>query len=353
MASGIAVGSSFVRASSLNESRNTLSTGYARLDGLTNGLKGGQLYLFYGASAFIDELVHRLVVRASVEGKVAYMNNTNYYREKTLLKADLLALHSKREGVEPSAVLDSVYFAAAYSEFRQPKATGALERIIVSEPSTRVILVHNVSAFLEGNEKNRLNVAEGISRSISALWHLAMERDLIMVVTAKADLSSSSLGSRLLSELASSIVFFRDTAGGVQATLLKHPEKEVPAYESILDGGDSLMGRITPPFRQVYQDLLERLRCNYVVLLRDPGHRKGFELLLRDAWDREHAAMGNAELPLVLDALNLTANIHNSGTLEELRETLREKERRIAALEERVRRLEADRDPCRPAAGVG
>jgi hypothetical protein len=59
--------------------------------------------------------------------------------------------------------------------------------------------------------------------------------------------------------------------------------------------------------------------------------------------------MGNAELPLVLDALNLTANIHNSGALEELREALEEKDRRIAALEERIRRVEAGL--ASPAAG--
>lgn len=101
------------------------------------------------------------------------------------------------------------------------------------------------------------------------------------------------------------------------------------------------MGRVTPPFRQLYQELLERLRRNYVPLLRDPGHRRGFEALLSEAWDREHAAMGNSETPLVLDALNLTANIHNSGAIAELRAALLERENRLEALEERLRRLEA------------
>jgi len=71
------------------------------------------------------------------------------------------------------------------------------------------------------------------------------------------------------------------------------------------------MGRITPPFRQSCIDLLERLRKNYAGMLRDAQNREAFELLLREAWDREHAAMANAEAPLVIDALNLTANVSN------------------------------------------
>lgn len=108
------------------------------------------------------------------------------------------------------------------------------------------------------------------------------------------------------------------------------------------------MGRVTPPFRQLYQELLERLRRNYLPLLRDPVHRRGFEALLSGAWDREHAAMGNSEAPLVLDALNLTANVHNSGAIEELREAVLEGARRMEALEERLRRLEA---PSKPREG--
>ena len=101
------------------------------------------------------------------------------------------------------------------------------------------------------------------------------------------------------------------------------------------------MGRITPPFRQLYQETLEQLGGNYVALLRDPENRKGFELLLKEAWDREHAAMGNSGLPLVLDALNLTANVHNSGAIAELREAMAEKEGQIGVLEERIKRLES------------
>jgi hypothetical protein len=308
-------------------SRNVVTTGCPSLDGLVGGLRGGQFYLFCGATPFLDELTHRLVVRGATEGKVAYMNNTDYYHEKTLLRTDLLAFHAKREGVDPSRVLDNVYFVAAYSEFRQPKATNALSAMLESEPSTRMILVHNVSTFLMASERKGK----------------AMKRDLIMVVTATAE----APGSSLLADLANVIVFFRGKGSVVRALLLKHPDRTTPADTAIYAsagvraGGEPLMGRITPPFRQLYQETLERLRSNYVALLRDPENKNGFDLLLKEAWDREHAAMGNSELPLVLDALNLTANVHNSGAIAELRNALEERDGRIGALEERVRRIEA------------
>jgi len=333
-----AIGTSFVRASAIQASRNMLTTGYPPLDSLINGLRGGQLYVFCGTSRFIDEVVHRLAVRGAVEGKVAYMNNTNYYSEKTLVKLDRLAFHAKREGVDPSTVLENIYFAAAYSEFRQERVTDAVERAVESEPSTRLILVHNISSFLKDN-KNCKRAMEGINRSVSSLWHLAVERDAIMVVTTTGEPPRPFVSS-MVADLANVMVFFRDVYGGANAVLLKHPEKATPESAFILNGGETLMGRITPPFRQMYQEQLERLRSDYVALLRDPNHRRAFELLLKEAWDREHAAMGNSEVPLVLDALNLTANVHNRGAIELLREGLRERDSRIAALEERLRRLE-------------
>jgi len=84
------------------------------------------------------------------------------------------------------------------------------------------------------------------------------------------------------------------------------------------------MGRVTPSFRQTYQEFLERIRKNYVEMLRDERHEEAFDALLREAWDREHAAMANSELPLVLDALNLTANLHNKSEIQRLKKRLDE-----------------------------
>jgi len=50
--------------------------------------------------------------------------------------------------------------------------------------------------------------------------------------------------------------------------------------------------------------------------------------------------MSNSEIPLVLDALNLTANVHNKGEIQRLKEGLAERDRRIEELERRLKKVE-------------
>ena len=100
------------------------------------------------------------------------------------------------------------------------------------------------------------------------------------------------------------------------------------------------MGRITPSFRQLYFERLDKLKKYYVGLLRDPAHRNAFQLLLREAWDREHAAMSNAEIPFVLDALNLTANVHIKAEIITLKQRLEESQLVVRKLEEKLKVLE-------------
>jgi hypothetical protein len=42
----------------------------------------------------------------------------------------------------------------------------------------------------------------------------------------------------------------------------------------------------------------------------DLGHKSAFDLLLKEAWNLEVAAMGNSTLPTVLDKLNVMSTIH-------------------------------------------
>ena len=42
----------------------------------------------------------------------------------------------------------------------------------------------------------------------------------------------------------------------------------------------------------------------------DLGHKSAFDLLLKEAWNPEVAAMGNSTLPTVLDKLNIMSTIH-------------------------------------------
>lgn len=76
------------------------------------------------------------------------------------------------------------------------------------------------------------------------------------------------------------------------------------------------MGRITPSFRQIYEETVAELRSELQAALVDLGHKSAFDLILNDAWNREQAAMGNSTLPTVCDKLNLIASIHNRKLTE-------------------------------------
>ena len=92
------------------------------------------------------------------------------------------------------------------------------------------------------------------------------------------------------------------------------------------------MGRITPSFRQLYHRQIEDLKktSGFQNTLLDRKHREAFDLLIRDAWSPEDAALSNAGVPCTLDILNLMANVHNKKCIEELGQKIRELEQQLA-----------------------
>ena len=94
------------------------------------------------------------------------------------------------------------------------------------------------------------------------------------------------------------------------------------------------MGRITPSWRNIYHRQIFHLqkRKGFYHKLRDNAHQEAFNQLLR-AWGRESAALSNANIPAMLDVLNLMANIHATRQLEALKQE-------AEALRQRLRTLE-------------
>src|SRR5579875_2628453 len=252
-----------IRASQIKQNTKQLRIGIEEIDRLIGGFESGNTYLFYGDEEFIDELVHRLMVIGAKQGKVAYMNNTDYHTAKTLLDFDRIAYYAKREGVEPMQVMHRVIFAAAYNELRQPIVAEVLEKRIDND--FVMLIVHNITRFL-ADSKDRRSATESIDISLSKLWHIAMQKMLIMIITC---------------------------------------------------------------------DALEAQHGN-LPLLRNANKREAFERLVRDAWDKEHAAMANSQLPLVLDAMNLTANLHNSAEINQLAEEVKMLRNEVEELKRRI-----------------
>ena len=100
------------------------------------------------------------------------------------------------------------------------------------------------------------------------------------------------------------------------------------------------MGRITPTFRQIYEETISGLKTELQAALVDLGHKSAFDLLLKEAWNPEQAAMGNSSLPTVCDKLNIMAAIHNRKLIAALVRELREKDELIEKFEERIIAIE-------------
>jgi hypothetical protein len=100
------------------------------------------------------------------------------------------------------------------------------------------------------------------------------------------------------------------------------------------------MGRITPSFRQLYEETIAELKSELQSAMVDLGHKSAFDLILKDAWNREQAAMGNSTLPTVCDKLNLIASIHNRKLTATMSKELKDKDVKIKQLSERMVELE-------------
>jgi flavorubredoxin len=100
------------------------------------------------------------------------------------------------------------------------------------------------------------------------------------------------------------------------------------------------MGRITPSFRQLYEETISELKRELQAALVDLGHKSAFDLLLKEAWNSEQAAMGNPTLPTVCDKLNIMASIHNRKLIAGLVRELNDRNSIIEKFEERIVSLE-------------
>ncbi len=82
------------------------------------------------------------------------------------------------------------------------------------------------------------------------------------------------------------------------------------------------------------------MRSDLQSALVDLGHKNAFDLLLKEAWNPEQAAMGNSTLPTVIDKLNVMASIHNRKMIAALIRELKEKDSIIEEMRQKINSLE-------------
>jgi hypothetical protein len=101
-----------------------------------------------------------------------------------------------------------------------------------------------------------------------------------------------------------------------------------------------MMGRLTPSFRTVYSEVLDDLRKEMRNCFVDVTHKEAFDLLYKEAWRPEEAAMGNSMLPTVLDKLCMVANINSRKLIEVIKAEIKLKETKIEELAQMINSLE-------------
>jgi RecA/RadA recombinase len=347
-------------AEALEEEREKLrlTTGSSDLDSLIGGIEEGLFYLFYGEQEILDALIHRLIVncvlpknKGGFEAKGIYFNNTDYYTGKTILNPSELGELAKHVGIEPGIVFANVYAVAAYNEQRQLMVAKQVADLMEKDPSIRLLTIHNITKFFD-NSKKPEETRQILNQTINYVWRIASKKQIAIVVTADAmptgrGFIPKPIGGSFFRHIANVIVhlkkFYDGPVSSVKATLIKHPYKKTPDSIVLLvsKGGMSLMGRITPSFRQLYEETIGELKTHYQSSLLDLEHKHAFELLLKEAWNAEQAAMGNSNMPTVLDKLNLTANIHNRKLIEIFKRKLEEKDKVIEELKRDLAELKA------------
>ena len=100
------------------------------------------------------------------------------------------------------------------------------------------------------------------------------------------------------------------------------------------------MGRLTPSFRTVYSEVLDDLRKEIRNCFVDLNHKEAFDLLYKEAWRPEEAAMGNSTLPTVLDKLCMVANINTRKLIENIKAEIKLKESKIEELAQMIDSLQ-------------
>jgi hypothetical protein len=124
-----------------------------------------------------------------------------------------------------------------------------------------------------------------------------------------------------------------------RATLVKHPEAPTPqsVFFPIDEAGVQTLGGVTPSFRTSFDQTISKLRSGqgFRNSLLDLNHKNAFDLLLQEVWGPEHAAMSNSNM-LTVDALNLTANVHNRKLIELLMRKILVQEKQIDDLRKMI-----------------
>lgn len=237
-----------------------MSTGSAELDSLLDGVQEDSFYLFYGDSAPLDALSHRLIVNCILsvnnhgfESMALCFNNTDYSgRGKMILNPEKIANTAKAVGIEPKIVSRNLLVQTAYNSQHQIQIANEVAKLLENNQGIKLVLINNLTKFFKDGGQKRPEIANAIKDVISIINRACAKNKISLVATGDSNISSRGMiprpiGGTYLKHLANVIVFLKDITNNIfsptfKATVIKHQYVKTP--QSILIHGRKC-GRMT------------------------------------------------------------------------------------------------------------
>jgi hypothetical protein len=329
----------YLKASLLYETTQkaiSISTGSAELNNLLGGgIHRNLFYYFYGKKHLIEDLFNHLTINAlkpNEEGnpKVAYMLLNNYRKERVNLGLEELAELAEDSGFQIWEAMQRLRMFTASSADQQAQLSSELVRFLEEEENVSLVIVDGIFKlhFDDARKRERHRVWEKVQRSISGLRQSCMMHGVPLVGSGRSTMRQGSLNpqpesSSYLRHIANVIVYLRGRQRESlynRAYLLDHPHRR-PESAEYRYKVDETLGRETKPFRQSYQEILERLRKELREPLIDRDRKTAFDYMLK-VWSEEIGAMSYAESFKILDLMLMVSAIENHRLLYEAIEKL-------------------------------
>jgi polyhydroxyalkanoate synthesis regulator phasin/RecA/RadA recombinase len=337
-----------------------LTTGLLDLDSLlAGGVELGSFSLFYGDNeSILDSILYRLLCncqlpkeRNGFQGKALLVNCGNYRQEQVLLDLKLTTNLLRASGIDPATGLDRIIAVSAFNADQAAQSVEEVSTILQTDHQVKLVVVRNLpKLFIEAGSRNELAL-DGIRQLqhlIARMWQTCAEKNVALVASCRPRRPNSLRlsppeGGVFLRHLVQVMVGFKkkEESGRIVACLLKHPKRQLRTVEFVLNRGDSIMGRLTIPFRSQLQQEIENLSRSFKEALMEPARRDAFDSLAR-TWTAEQGAMSYAKVPSPLEVMLLTAAVDNRKNIEEL-------EDRISELRSQLDQLRSELDEAKIA----
>jgi hypothetical protein len=313
------------------KSETRLSTGSPELDNLIDSIKPSLFYLFYGEKQLIEFLFLHLVTNALNRNSrgcptVAYMLLGNYRRERTNLSVEELAYLVEDAGFQMWEAMQRIQIFTASSADQQTLLVEELIKLLEREDNISLVIVRGIYKLAKDDARvrNRHVVWEEIQRSMIQLSQICARRGIPIVasgreVKIKGKVLPQPESSSFLRHLANVIIYLRKRQKDSQynrAFLVDHPVKALGSVQYRFKVNEKL-GRETKPFRQSFQELVERLRREFREPLINKNRKTAFDLLLQ-VWVSELGAMSYAESFKILDLMLLVSGIENRRLIADI-----------------------------------